>query len=49
MFLFHHFKDHRYIMFPEQQEFKDTLPKLFCNFKNIHASVDCAEFKCEMP
>ena len=49
MFLFHHFKDHRYIMFPEPQEFKDTLPKLFRTFKNIRPSVDCTEFKCEMP
>ena len=36
-------------MFPERQEFKDTLPKLFCTFKNIRALVDCTEFKCEMP
>ena len=49
MFLFHHFKDHIYIMFPERQEFKKTLPKLFCTFKNIRALVDCTEFKCEMP
>ena len=49
MFLFNLFKDHRYIMFPEQQEFKDTLPKLFRTFKSIRASVDCTEFKCEMP
>ena len=48
MFLFHHFKDHRYIMFPERQEFKDTLPKLFRIFKNIRASIDFTEFKCEM-
>ena len=38
-----------FIMFPEQQEVKDPLPKLFRSFKNIHASVDCIEFKCEMP
>ena len=43
------FKDHRYIMFHEQKEFKDPLPKLFHTFNNIHASVDCTEFKCEMP
>ena len=35
-------------MFPKRQEFKDTLPKLFHTFKNIRASVDCTEFKCEM-
>ena len=49
MFLFHHFKDHIYIMFPERQEFKETLPKFFCTFKNIRALIDCTEFKCEMP
>ena len=49
MFLFHHFKDHRYIKFPERQEFKHALPKLFRTFKNIRASVDCTGFKCEMP
>ena len=38
-----------FIMFPEQQEVKDPLPKLFRTFKNIPASVDCIEFKCEMP
>ena len=48
MFLSHHFKDHRYIMFPERQEFKDTLPNLFRTFRNIRASVDCTEFKYEM-
>ena len=49
MFLFHQFKDHRYIMFPERQEFKETLPKLFHTFKNICASVDCTELKYEIP
>ena len=46
---FIYFKDYRYIMFPEQQEFKDTLPNIFRTFKNIRASVDCTEFKYEMP
>ena len=36
-------------MFPEQQEFKEALPKFFRTFKNIHASVHCTEFKYEMP
>ena len=36
-------------MFPERQEFKDTLPKLFLTFKSVRASVDCTDFKCEMP
>ena len=36
-------------MFPERQEFKDTLPKLFLTFKSIRASVDCTDFKFEKP
>ena len=48
-FLFCHFEDHKYIMFPEQLEFKDAVPKLFHTFKNICPSFDCAKFKCEMP
>ena len=44
--LFHHFKDHRYIMLSEHPEFKDTLPKLYRTFKNTCVSVDCTEFKC---
>ena len=48
MFLFYHFKDHQYIMFPEQQEFKDTLPKSFRTFKkHLHFSW-LTEFKCEI-
>ena len=49
MFMFHHFKDLRYQMFPERQAFRNTLPKVFKSFKNIRASIDCTEFKCEMP
>ena len=49
MFLFHHFKDHKYVMLPEQKEFNDILPQLFRTFKIIHVPVNCAEFKCEMP
>ena len=32
LFLFHHVNDHRYIMFPERQEFKDSAPTLFRTF-----------------
>ena len=49
MFIFHHFKELRYEMFPERQAFRKTLPKVFKPFKNIRASIDCTEFKCEMP
>ena len=48
IFLFHHFKDLKYNMFPEQQAFRKNLPKVFCCFKSIRASIDCTEFKCEM-
>ena len=49
MFLFHHFKDLKYHMFPERQAFRKNLPKVFRCFKNIRATIDCTEFKCEMP
>ena len=49
MFIYHHFNDLRYRMFPERQKFARTLPKVFRPFKSIRASVDCTEFKCEMP
>ena len=35
-------------MFPEREVFKSLLPKIFKIFKNIRASVDCTEFKCEV-
>ena len=49
MFIFHHFKDHSSLMFPDRQSFKHFMPKIFKRFKNIRASIDCTEFKCEMP
>lgn len=49
MFMFYQFKDLKYKMFPERQAFRKTLPKVFKPFKNIRASIDCTEFKCEMP
>ena len=49
MFIFHHFKDHSHLMFPDRQSFKHYMPKIFKRFKNIRASIDCTEFKCEMP
>jgi hypothetical protein len=49
MFIFHHFKDHSTLMFPDRHSFKRYLPKIFKRFKNIRASIDCTEFKCEMP
>ena len=46
MFMFHHFKDHEVLMFPERNAFnKRFVPKVFRKFKNIR----CTEFFCEMP
>lgn len=47
MFLFHHFKSLN--IFPERQLYRKKLPKVFQPFKNIRASIDCTEFKCETP
>ena len=49
MFMFHHFKSLKDLIFPERQAFRKTLPKVFKPFKNIRASIDCTEFKCEVP
>ena len=49
MFLFQHFKNMKSEIFPERQAYRRSLPKVFRPFKNIRASIDCTEFKCEMP
>ena len=49
MFLFKHFQTMKFMIFPERQAYRMTLPKVFRPFKNIRASIDCTEFKCEMP
>lgn len=49
MFLFHHFQTIKTTFFPERQAFRKYLPKVFKPFKNIRASIDCTEFKCETP
>ena len=49
MFLFKHFQTMKFIIFPEPQAYRKTLPKVFRPFKNIRARIDCTEFKCEMP
>ena len=49
MFLSHHNKDHKNLMFPARQGFRKHLPKIFKRFKNIKCSVDCTEFVCEIP
>ena len=49
MFLFNHFQTMKFMIFPEGQAYGKTLSKVFWPFKNIRASINCAEFKCEMP
>ena len=49
MFVFHHFKGYKYLMFPERCAVRQHMPNLFKKFKNIRASVDCTEFKCQVP
>ena len=46
-FMFHHFKD--YLAFPPRCEIRKDLPGIFKPYKNIRASIDCTEFKCEVP
>ena len=36
-------------MFPERNALNEHIPKVFAKFKNICASVDCTEFKCQVP
>ena len=49
MFMFHHFQSICFEFFSERQAFQKFLPKVFKHFKNIRASVDCTEFKCQTP
>eukprot|EP00111_Clytia_hemisphaerica_P021369 TCONS_00062916-protein len=49
MFIFHHFKSIAHQFCPERQAFRKFLSKVFHPFKNIRASVDCTEFKCQTP
>ena len=49
MFLYHHFKDLKEVMFPDRDAFQHLKPKVFKYFKNIRCSVDCTEFFCEVP
>ena len=49
MFLYHHFKDLKEVMFPGRDAFKHLKPKVFKYFKNIRCSVDCTKFFCEVP
>ena len=48
-FLFCHFKQYKYQMFPCRQISRPLLPKIFKKFKNVRCSVNCTEFFCESP
>ena len=39
----------KFRFFPERQAFRKFLPKVFRPFKNVRASIDCTEFKCQTP
>ena len=41
MFLYHHFKDLKEVMFPDRDAFQYLKPKVFKYFRNIQCSVDC--------
>ena len=49
MFMFHHFKDHKELIFPNRVVLKTVAPAVFRKFKNIRCSIDCTEFFCEVP
>ena len=44
MFMFHHFKDHKELIFPNRDVLKTFAPAVFRKFKNIRCSIDCTEF-----
>ena len=48
-FIFHFFKDYKFLMMPPSQELQPFLPKMFKQFRNVRCSVDCTEFFSEMP
>ena len=41
MFMFHHFKDHRHLIFPDRDVLKYFAPDVFRKFKNTRCSIDC--------
>jgi len=47
--MFCHFKDYKGLMFPTIAVIKKKLPHVFKKFKNIRASIDCTEFRCQVP
>ena len=49
MFLYHHFKDFKDLMFPDRHAFQHLKPKVFKYFSNIRCAIDCTEFFCEVP
>ena len=49
MFLYHHFKDLKEVMFPDRDAVQHLKPKVFKYFKDIRCSVDCTKFFWEVP
>ena len=48
-FLFHHFKEYKYLMFPKRETLHQYLPNVFKGFRRVRCSVDCTEFYCQTP
>ena len=49
MFLYHHFKDFKDLMFPDRHAVQHLKPKVFKYFHNNRCAIDCTEFFCEAP
>ena len=49
MFLYHHFKDFKDLMFPDWHAFQHLKPKVFKYFHNIRYAIDCTKCFCEAP
>ena len=48
-FIYLHFKEIKYPMFPSKEDLKPFLPKVFKPFRNVRCSIDCTEFFCQTP
>ena len=48
-FIYLHFKELNYLMFPARDILKESLPAAFKSFKNVRCSIDCTEFFCQTP
>ena len=48
-FMYIHFQQLRFKMFPSKEDIMPNLPRVFRHFKNIRCSVDCTEFYVQSP